>query len=329
MPTSSWNDRYPMNIQRGEDFWDDDLNQHLDQLVIDVEFRDLLNNRSNYTSQARSGSKFLATDTGDVYRYNGSNWIHVPTTGRTPALDGLEGSIVGGGSLTSLLGANLSLSNGSLTADRYADTEAREAVRNDINVTELTSGFATSDYVPKADGNGGINWEAESGGSGGSGGSGTSSLGFQATKSGDGSTTSFTISHSLGETPRSVSVLPASEDASTDFWVSSKSASDVTITYARAPVSGTDNLLYEVIVKIGPNTYASSFTKSGDDTTTTFTFTHGVGSVPSAVNVDAASADASTDFWVSAKTDTTIDISYYTAPPAGTDNLGYDLLAVE
>jgi hypothetical protein len=312
-----------MNIQRGEDFWDDDLNQHLDQLVIDVEFRDLLNNRSNYTSQARSGSKFLATDTGDVYRYNGSNWIHVPTTGRTPALDGLEGSIVGGGSLTSLLGANLSLSSGSLTADRYSDSEAQTAVRGNLNVTELTSGSATNDYVPKADGNGGINWEVESGGSSESG------LGFQATKSGDGSTTSFTISHSLGETPRSVSVLPASEDASTDFWVSSKSASDVTITYARAPVSGTDNLFYDVIVKIGPNTYANSYTKSGDGTATTFTLSHGLATIPSAVNVDPTSADASTDFWVSAKTDTTIDVSYYTAPPAGTDNLGYDLLALE
>jgi hypothetical protein len=327
MPTSSWNTRYPMNIQRGEDFWDDDLNAILDQLVIDVEFRDVLNNRSGYTSEARSGSKFLATDTGDIYRYNGTNWRHIPTTGRTPALDGLEGSIVGGGSLTSLLGANLSLASGSLSADRYEDSEARNAVSGELNVNDLSSGFATSDYVPKADGQGGIDWEAESGGSGGSGGS--SSAGFQATKSGDGSTTSFTISHSLGEIPRSASVIAASEEASTDFWVSGKSSTDITITYARAPVSGTDNLQYDVILSIGPNTYADSYTLSGDGTTTTFTLSHGLSVIPTAVNVDATSADASTDFWVSAKSDSSIDVSYYTAPSAGTDNLGYDLLAIE
>ena len=325
MPTSSWNTRYPMDIQRGEDFWDDDLNAILDQLVIDVEFRDVLNNRSDYTSEARSGAKFLATDTGDVYRYSGTEWRHVPTTGRTPALDGLEGSIVGGGSLTSLLGANLSLTNGSLGADRYEDSEARNAVSGELNVADLTSGFESSGYVPKADGQGGVDWGPESGGSGGS----STSVGFQASKSGDGSTTSFTISHTLGETPRSASVLASSEEASTDFWVSAKSDTDITITYARAPVSGTDNLLYDVILRIGPNTYADSYTLSGDGTTTTFTLSHGLPVAPEAVNVDATTADASTDFWVSARSDTSIDVSYYTAPSAGTDNLGYDLLAIE
>jgi hypothetical protein len=314
-----------MDIQRGEDFWDDDLNAILDQLVIDVEFRDVLNNRSDYTSEARSGSKFLATDTGDVYRYNGTEWRHVPTTGRTPALDGLEGSIVGGGSLTSLVGANLSLASGSLSADRYDDSEARNAVSGELNVADLTSGFESSGYVPKADGQGGVDWGPESGGSGGS----STSVGFQASKSGDGSTTSFTISHSLGETPRSASVIASSEEASTDFWVSGKSSTDITITYARAPVSGTDNLLYDVILRIGPNTYADSYALSGDGTTTTFTLSHGLPDVPAAVNVDATTADASTDFWVSAKSDTSVDVSYYSAPSAGTDNLGYDLLAIE
>jgi hypothetical protein len=313
-----------MNIQRGEDFWDDDLNTILDQLVIDVEFRDVLNNRSDYTSEARSGAKFLATDTGDVYRYNGTQWRHIPTTGRTPTLDGLEGSIVGGGSLTSLLGANLSLTSGSLSADRYEDSEARNAVSGELNVADLTSGFESNGYVPKADGQGGIDWEAESGGSGGS-----SSVGFQVSKSGDGSTSSFTFSHSLGEKPKSVSVLASSEEASTDFWVSGRSSTDITITYARAPVSGTDNLLYDVILRIGPNTYADSYTLSGDGTTTTFTLSHGLPVVPKAVNVGATTADASTDFWVSAKSDSSIDVSYSTAPSAGTDNLGYDLLAIE
>lgn len=67
-----------------------------------------------------------------------------------------------------------------------------------------------------------------------------------ATKSGDGTTTTFTLSHSLGSTPSYANVVPTSEDASTDFWVSNKTSSDVDITYAAAPPSGTDNLTYDI-----------------------------------------------------------------------------------
>lgn len=65
-------------------------------------------------------------------------------------------------------------------------------------------------------------------------------------RDGDGSTKTFTFSHDLGSTPDSVMVMPASEDASTDFWLSEKDAASVEITYAAAPPVGSDNLVYEV-----------------------------------------------------------------------------------
>jgi hypothetical protein len=63
------------------------------------------------------------------------------------------------------------------------------------------------------------------------------------TQSGDGSTKTFSIPHELsGRAPSMVSVDAASEDASTDFYVSNRTGTDIEITYAAAPASGTNNL---------------------------------------------------------------------------------------
>lgn len=74
----------------------------------------------------------------------------------------------------------------------------------------------------------------------------TSAIGTSATASGDGSQTTFTLAHSHGDTPDSVDVTPTSEAASTDFWVTGTTTDDVTIEYATAPPSGTDNLSWYV-----------------------------------------------------------------------------------
>jgi len=161
--------------------------------------------------------------------------------------------------------------------------------------------------------------------SGGGSGSGGSTLGSEHTTSGDGTTTSFTIPHSLESVPSAVSVAPASEDASTDFWVSSKSSTDLTITYGRAPPTGTDNLTFEVAVTGETNDFASQVTKSGDGSTASFTVTHSLGSVPSVVSMTPASEDASTDFWVSSKSSTDLTITFARAPPTGTDNLAFEV----
>ena len=68
------------------------------------------------------------------------------------------------------------------------------------------------------------------------------------TASGDGSTTTFTLSHGLGAVPTGVVVTPESRAAMADRYVSAKTASDVTIEYARPPPSGTDNLQYNIVV---------------------------------------------------------------------------------
>lgn len=64
------------------------------------------------------------------------------------------------------------------------------------------------------------------------------------TQSGDGATTTFTIPHGLASTPNlgDVDVTAASADAAGDFYISNTTSTDIEITYASAPTSGTDNL---------------------------------------------------------------------------------------
>jgi hypothetical protein len=97
------------------------------------------------------------------------------------------------------------------------------------------SGSAPAEAVPEADGDGNITWQRRSDAS-------------TATKSGDGSTTTFTFAHTLGAVPTGAHVEAESPAAMSDFYVSNKTSSDVVITYANAPPSGTDNLRFNVIV---------------------------------------------------------------------------------
>lgn len=62
------------------------------------------------------------------------------------------------------------------------------------------------------------------------------------TASGDGSTTTFTLTHGLGTTPAGVDVTPLTAAAAGDFYVSAVRSNDLDITYSSAPASGTDNL---------------------------------------------------------------------------------------
>jgi hypothetical protein len=68
------------------------------------------------------------------------------------------------------------------------------------------------------------------------------------TASGDGSTTTFALSHGLSTTPSVAHVTPASRAASTDFWKTNLTSSAVEIEFARAPPSGTDNLAFDLIL---------------------------------------------------------------------------------
>lgn len=92
----------------------------------------------------------------------------------------------------------------------------------------------------------------------------SAAVGDHVTASGDGSTTQFTLAHSLGVTPDAPAVVPASRPASTDFEVTGVDANAVTIEYATAPPSGTDNLEWYVITTASG---LDAVTVSDDDAT--------------------------------------------------------------
>ncbi|WP_254273455.1 hypothetical protein [Haloarcula marina] len=74
--------------------WHLPLNRNFERIDTDVEIRDTDANRSNYT--AKSGAKFLATDTGNVYIGDGGSWAQLGTIGT-------DAAAVEGSGITSLL----------------------------------------------------------------------------------------------------------------------------------------------------------------------------------------------------------------------------------
>lgn len=74
--------------------WDQPLNRNFERIDTDVEIRDTDASRSNYV--AKTGAKFLATDTGNVYLGDGGSWSQLGTIGS-------GGSGSGGDGVTSLL----------------------------------------------------------------------------------------------------------------------------------------------------------------------------------------------------------------------------------
>jgi len=76
--------------------WDVPLNENFAALDTDVEIRDTDGNRGSY--EAKQGAKFLATDTGNVYLGDGSNWqrlgsVRSVTVGTSEPTDPSEGDI--------------------------------------------------------------------------------------------------------------------------------------------------------------------------------------------------------------------------------------------
>jgi hypothetical protein len=86
-----------------------------------------------------------------------------------------------------------------------------------------------------------LEWFTPSGAGGGGGGLQASGV---ATFSGDGSTKVFNIAHGIGATPGFISAEPASDHALGEFK-RSKDATNIIITYAVAPPTGTNNVVLE------------------------------------------------------------------------------------
>jgi hypothetical protein len=66
--------------------------------------------------------------------------------------------------------------------------------------------------------------------------------GGTATFSGNGSQTTFTIAHGLAGTPKTALITAGSSDAKTNFYVT-YDATNITVTFATAPPSGTNNVV--------------------------------------------------------------------------------------
>lgn len=62
------------------------------------------------------------------------------------------------------------------------------------------------------------------------------------TQSGNGAATTFNLAHGLGGIPTSYNVTAASSAAADKFWVSGVDGTNITLEYAAAPASATDNL---------------------------------------------------------------------------------------
>lgn len=67
--------------------------------------------------------------------------------------------------------------------------------------------------------------------------------------SGDGTTVSFPVTHLIGTAPSQVLPEATSSAASAAHWVSAKSASTFTITFAVAPAAGSNNVTFDWLVK--------------------------------------------------------------------------------
>lgn len=154
---------------------------------------------------------------------------------------------------------------------------------------------------------------------------GIGSNGGTASFDGDAAKTVFTIPHLLGDVPTGVSVEPSSTDAFGDFQVD-KDATNITVTYASAPPSGTGNVVFEWMAVVGAvqNVHvAKGFaSKSGDASTKIFTIAHGMASTPASAWVNPSSTDALGEFTTDIDS-TNITITYTIAPPSGTNNLEY------
>lgn len=150
--------------------------------------------------------------------------------------------VVGDESAISGYGSNISVdSNGDLTftdTDTHTDvSDDGSLILEDVDNINLGSNVSVSD-----DGDGSVTINATD--------TDTQPVasGKSVTASGDGSSVTFAFSHSLGSVPTSVSFLASTVEARRDFYMSSKTSSEVEITYGTAPPSGTDNLSYELIL---------------------------------------------------------------------------------
>lgn len=70
------------------------------------------------------------------------------------------------------------------------------------------------------------------------------------TASGNAALTAFTQAHGLAAAPSNVQLTPASSAASAAHWVSAKGATTFTVTFAAAPASAANNLVFDYVAYV-------------------------------------------------------------------------------
>jgi hypothetical protein len=227
--------------------WHTPINDNWTDLDTKVEIRDAESARSQY--DPKQDAKFFATDTGAIYVGDGSAWQQVAVGG-----GGSGGAPTDAAYLTTASDAGLTnetvVSAYPFDASDLATDSvgAAELQADSVGSSELQTDSVTDDAIASDSvGNDELKSTVTTGDS------------EAVTASGDGTSTTFTLSHSLGAAPPAIVVEASSKAASTDFWISGGDSTQVEITYAIAPPSGTDNLSYNLSTGAGdPSSYTDS-----------------------------------------------------------------------
>lgn len=99
------------------------------------------------------------------------------------------------------------------------------------------------------------------------------------------------------------------------------------ITTGRSGTLGPRTTVWDAAAGHAPSLPSTSARVSGDGSTRQFSLPNPIDEEPSQVTVTPTSRDASGEFWVNAKTASSVEITYETPPPAGSENLRFDLIA--
>lgn len=140
---------------KGTTSWHIPLNANAD--ISDRRFTivDLDGNRSNYT--ANDNQLFVASDTGTVYRGDGTAWASIGDLNFDPSTI-LAGDLGFDPATQTELNTHIGATDAHHT--RPTATEMRNAVKGDVDAADLTSGASTDAQVLTSDGLGGAAWEA-------------------------------------------------------------------------------------------------------------------------------------------------------------------------
>lgn len=208
---------YNHETQRNEAWFDATGTFHVQQISIEGEsFADA------GTLDGLSSEQFLRSDADDTM---------------SASLD-VTGTLTRNGNAVLTTADEGALDAGTLGGATLADT--RPTITDDsVVVHESPATLDFGEFLAATDNADGSVTLASTGGN---------AVGTIVTQSGDGTATTYTLTHNLPSTPEAADVTPASTDANAPFYLSAVRAHDLDITYTSAPPSGTDNLEWHVTV---------------------------------------------------------------------------------